>query len=238
MPSRRPRARRSRICPGSRTCRSRRRCRACLPVHHGGGDEAEAVGAERQGVAFLYGECASLEVDPFEELGQHADGLRACRKCEGGICVQRPFYQRGVVGLHVVHHQIIRLAAGQRLPQVLFPLVGLAGVGGVQDGGLAVCDKVGIVGNPLGDDVLALEQVYGLVVGADVEYLVIEFSYHMAAKVAIFSYFCTCENGNRGLIMEDFYRVRQNRGVHDRRRICDDSRHPGRDVPPGLDIRG
>ena len=74
-----------------------------------------------------------------------------------------------MVGLHVLDDEIVGLASREGLFEVVEPLVAEAGVDGVHDGGLAVEDGVGIVGHAVGDVVLALEQVDGVVVDADVQ---------------------------------------------------------------------
>ena len=73
-----------------------------------------------------------------------------------------------MVRLHVMDHEVIRLAAFKGLGQVGLPLLALAGVGSVHHGHLIIQDDVGIVGHPFGDDILAFEKVEVEVVDSDI----------------------------------------------------------------------
>ena len=64
--------------------------------------------------------------------------------------------------------QIVRLAAIQHRLQVLQPLGSGPAVDGVHDSNLLVQNHIGIIGYPVGDWVLALKQVNGSVVRADI----------------------------------------------------------------------
>ena len=73
-----------------------------------------------------------------------------------------------MVRLHVLHHQIIRLATLQRGGQIGQPLVHKVDLAGVHDCDLFVHDDVGVVGHAVGHDVLTLEQIHLMVIDANI----------------------------------------------------------------------
>ena len=74
-----------------------------------------------------------------------------------------------MIGLHVVHNEVVRLTAIQRLANVGKPLVAEVLVNGIHHGDLLVEDHIRIVGNAVGHGVQALEQVNLMVVDANIE---------------------------------------------------------------------
>ena len=68
----------------------------------------------------------------------------------------------------MLHDQVVRRTSLQRLGKILQPLRAKALVYRVHDGDLLVQNDIGIVGHPVRDDVLPLEQVDLAVVYADV----------------------------------------------------------------------
>ena len=85
-----------------------------------------------------------------------------------------------MVGLHVVHDQIVRLAAAQCLREVGLPLPFLADVSRVHDGDPVVQDNIGVVGHSFGYDILAFEKVEVEVVDSDILDCAVEGDCHLA----------------------------------------------------------
>ena len=137
------------------------------PVDHGGHHETEGMAAERERVAFLNGQRTAFQRDAFEELRKHLERGGRGYERDGRIGFQHPGDKGGMVGLHMVDHQVIRLAVSERFGQVGLPGFALAGVGRIEHGDFPVEDHIGIVGHSFGNVVLALEQVEVEVVDAD-----------------------------------------------------------------------
>ena len=62
-------------------------------------------------VSFFEGESAAFQVDVREKLGQHPDGLGAGDELHAGILPEGPVHEGGMVGLHVLHHEVVGGAA-------------------------------------------------------------------------------------------------------------------------------
>ena len=144
------------------------------PMDHRGGEETQAVLSEFQHVTLLDGLRPSGHVDAIEELPEHLDGLGASHKYEAGIGSERPGYERGVIGLHMMYDKIVGFAAGKGLYEVGFPLLALAGVGGVHYGNLFVEDDIGVVGHAIRNYILAFKEVEVQVVDSDIFYTVVQ----------------------------------------------------------------
>ena len=121
-----------------------------------------------QGVALVDDHLAALEVEVIE-LFHHSEQLGVGDELHVGILLRQLLDAACMVRFHVVDDQVVRQTACQSLLHVGQPLGGLAGVYGVHDGDLVVHDDIGVIGDAVGHHVLALEQVDGLVVYADVQ---------------------------------------------------------------------
>ena len=73
-----------------------------------------------------------------------------------------------MIGLHVLHDQVIGGAISQRIADVVQPFVGKGRVHRIHDGNKVVKDRVGVVAHTVGYAVLTLKQVDLAVVYADV----------------------------------------------------------------------
>ena len=91
--------------------------------------------------------------------------------------------------------EIVRRAALQSGAQIVQPLVSKGGVYRIQDGDLVVRDHVGVVGHPVGDMELSLEQVDAVVVYADVVDIVGEV--HQSIPRFCLSFFLSYHNCRR-----------------------------------------
>ena len=149
-------------------------------MYHGRREETQAVGTQLEDVAFLDNLRASLEFYPFEKLSEHLDGLGARNKRNLRISVKYPCDEGGMVRLHVVHDQVVRLAAAKGLGQVGLPLLFHAHVRSVHNGDPVVKDHIGIVGHSFGYDILALEEIEVEVVDSDILDCAVEGDCHLA----------------------------------------------------------
>ena len=73
-----------------------------------------------------------------------------------------------MVGLHMLHHQIIRLTAVQSVLQIVQPGMGKAGIHRIHDSDLLIQDHIGIISHTVGDNVLTFKQVDLMVINANI----------------------------------------------------------------------
>ena len=137
------------------------------PVDHRCGNEGQGVLAEAQGIA-LTDDDAAVSVVRAEKLLHHGKSLgRGNHHCFG-ISSQELMDVCGVVGLHVVDHQIIGLAVFKDGFNITQPFIGKVLVYGVHDGNLFIQNRIGIIGHAVGDNILAFKQVNVMVVDTNV----------------------------------------------------------------------
>ena len=83
------------------------------PVDHAGGKELESVLAERKGGVVLYGDDALRGHGLTEETGHHLDAQCGADYLHLGVLVDHLLDERGVVGFHVAHDEIVGLAVAE-----------------------------------------------------------------------------------------------------------------------------
>ena len=81
------------------------------PVHHGRSDKGQRMLAQGQDIALAYDD-AALGVILAVELAHHSKRLGAGYHARGGIARHKDVDVGRVIGLHVLHYQIIGCAAG------------------------------------------------------------------------------------------------------------------------------
>ena len=145
------------------------------PVHHRRHDEGEAVAAGGEGVALLDEQDALREIHR-EKLRQHGLDLRVADDGGLGVARQHELQRRGVVGLHVVHHEIIELPPAELMGEVFEEHAVHGLVHGVEEHRLLIEQEVGVIGNAVGHAVDALEEGQPPVVCADPDQIVQDFS--------------------------------------------------------------
>ena len=101
------------------------------PVHHRRADEREGASAEVERVAFLHDDAAVREVRA-EVVLHHREGRHGRDDLRVRIRLGEARDVRGVVGLHVLHHEVVH--AVRRSGDVLQPLVAEADVHRIHDG--------------------------------------------------------------------------------------------------------
>ena len=137
------------------------------PVDHRREHESQGVSAQRKALAVLHDDAALLgDGLRAEELLHILEGLGVAHHLHLGVEGGEAGHIRAVVRLHVVDDEVGGLLPCQRLGDIRHPLVGSAGIHGVEDGGLLVPDDVRVVADAGGDRVLALKQIDGGIVHA------------------------------------------------------------------------
>ena len=138
------------------------------PVHHRCHDKVQGVSAQFQHVPLLDGK-GGVPGEIPEELGQHSESLCGAYQCHFRIAFRQSLNAAGVIRFHVGDHQIIRSRAVQHFRRLFQPLLRGTGVYGVQQSRLFVPNRVGIVGNAVGNGVLVFKQINRGVIYADVK---------------------------------------------------------------------
>ena len=137
-------------------------------MYHCSSDKLEFMTTQRECIAILNSYNAPFEVNALEEIRQHFNGWSAAYKLQTRIGFQHPCNECSMVGLHMVSHQIIRLATTQCSFQILLPLFALATVGSIQYCYLLIVNEIGIITHALGHYILTLKQIDVEIVDSDV----------------------------------------------------------------------
>ena len=146
------------------------------PVHHGGHDEGELHLARGEHVALLHDLHAACGLE-VEVLAQHDLDLAVADDGGFGIAAHQIAHGGGMVGLHVVDHEVVQLAAAQHVFQVLEELAADGAIHGVHHQRLFIVDEVAVVGHAGGDGIDVLKQGQAAVLAADPGDAVTDFSY-------------------------------------------------------------
>ena len=131
------------------------------PVHHRREHEAQGVLSQLQTVAVLH--LVQAVGDAVEAL-HHLESLLVADDFHVGIVLLEQCHRAAVVGFHVVNHQIVDRSVAYGLAYVLEKLHEEVHFDGVDEHCLVVADKVGVVGNAVGQWPQALEELLVAVV--------------------------------------------------------------------------
>ena len=185
------------------------------PVHHGRENEGERAFAQRKRFAVLHGNAAREDVaeKPFGD----GEGLLIAHDGGFGVFFQKRRDRGGMVRLHVVQHEIIGLFSAEFPPEVCEPFLRFASVHGVRYRDLFIKNHVGIITYPVGDGVLAFEEVQSRVVDADVAHAVCDF--HVCSPYTFRIFYSIPHNRRavKGFRNEKTARAFEKRGQH---RFC------------------
>ena len=112
------------------------------PMHHRRHKELQGVRSERERIALLHGNGVLREILTLEELRQHLNSA-----CRGYNLYCRVFVHNcsdttRVVGLHMLHNEVVGRTVGQSRAEVCEPLVHLAVVGRIHNSNLLVLNKI------------------------------------------------------------------------------------------------
>ena len=122
---------------------------------------------QREGIALADDDAVVLK-GGAEETDHHIKGLGGGNHGGIGIGLHKVCNIGGMVHLHMLDHQVIRLTTGQDILDIVQPLMGEAGIHGIHNGDLLVQDHIRIVGHAVGHHILALEQIHLVVVNANI----------------------------------------------------------------------
>ena len=127
-----------------------------------------------------------------EKLRQHGLDLGIADDGGFGVALQHQLQRGGVVGLHMVYHQIVEGSAAQLVRQIFeeHAINGL--VHGVEEHRLLIQQQIGVIGNAVGDAVHTLKEGEATVVRTDPDQIVCDFS---CAIHRLFSFMLFCGRG-------------------------------------------
>ena len=123
------------------------------PVEQGSGEEVEDLIAQVQGVSILHHPAGER---PVGDGGEELLGRGGAQHRQIGAAFQQPGHAAGVVGLGVVHDQVVHLFQGEDLLHVGHKLVPIVQVDGFDEDVFLSGEQIGIVGGAvfgLHDDV-------------------------------------------------------------------------------------
>ena len=137
------------------------------PMHHRRGNEAERAAAQRQRIPVLDGQAAPVAAIPVEAL-HHGERLGGRHDGRLGIALQEQADIGGVIRLHVLHDEIVGLAAAQHAGDVFQPCAAKARLHRIQNGDFLIRDDIGIIGHAVRHGVLRFKQVEVVIVHAHI----------------------------------------------------------------------
>ena len=104
-----------------------------------------------------------------EKVLHHGKGFCGGDDRRLGIDLHKLCDVGGVVRLHVLHDQIVGLAAAEGVLNVVKPFMCKTGVNCIHDSDLFVYDGIGVIRHAVGDNILPLEQIDLVVVDAEIK---------------------------------------------------------------------
>ena len=125
-------------------------------MHHGRGDEMQRARAERKRIALAHNQPA-IFVLRAEKLPHHGKRLRRSDDLRVWISFHEHGDVCGVIGLHVLHDEIIGLSAAQNALQIFQPFAREMRVHRIHHGDFFVFDDVGIITHAVRHFVLTFE---------------------------------------------------------------------------------
>ena len=154
------------------------------PVHHGGKHKLQGVGTQLERVVVLH--LHQIVGDAVEALG-HAECLLVAHNLDFGIVFAYQGDGPAVVGLHVVHHEIVDGAVAYHLVYILKILDKEVHLHGVDEADFLVDDEIGVVRHSVGQRPQALEEFLVAVVDAYIVDLVGYFRHDVYVSDLMFT---------------------------------------------------
>ena len=136
------------------------------PMHHRSHDKGEVVATRGELVSLL--DNHQFRGLATEELLHHLGGLGGGHHGGLRITQQQVGEKRGMVGLHVVHHQVVERPVCKGGGDILEILLTHSTVGGVEEHRLLVAQQITVIRHPTGDGINILEQGQATVAGAHI----------------------------------------------------------------------
>ena len=122
----------------------------------------------RHRVSFFLNALGAGGQGSVRELGQHGQRLGGHDQLHVRVLIGNRLDAAAVVGLQMLHHQVIRGLAVQHRFHVRQPFRGFPAVHGIHHGGFVVQDHIRVIGYAHGHSVLALKQIQVFVESAHV----------------------------------------------------------------------
>ena len=133
------------------------------PMHHRRRYKGQRVLTQGQGAHFPYHNPAVLKAGA-EKGAHHGECLGGGNNCGFREDLHKVGDVGGMVRLHMLNNQIIRLSALEHILDVVQPFMGEILVHRIHDRDLFVQNHVGIVGHAIGNPVLTLKQVHLMII--------------------------------------------------------------------------
>ena len=99
-----------------------------------------------------------------EKLIHHHKGFLVCHNRGVRIYLHEIHNVRGMIRLHMLDHQVIRLSVPQHLCKIIQPLMREVNVHGVHNRNLLIHDDIGVVSHTVRYDILSLKKVHLVVI--------------------------------------------------------------------------
>ena len=120
------------------------------PVHHGGLQETEPVGAQGN-FQLLVGRDEPVREGHVEILARHLLGLGRCDDLRHGVRLRQGQEGAAVVRLHVVDHDIVQGPSVEEMAHIFHEQVPDHRVHRINDRRLLVVNEIAVIGDPLGN---------------------------------------------------------------------------------------
>ncbi len=137
-------------------------------MYHRRKNEGQLTAAERQRLAVFDNQAVRCNART-EELLHHGKGLGIAD--DNSLRINRKEFldAGGMIRLHMLNDQIIRLCAVERCRNIVQPLLREMCIRRIHNGGFFVLDDIGIISHAVRDVILSLEQVNLMIVDANVQ---------------------------------------------------------------------
>ena len=135
-------------------------------MNHRGHDESKGVLAGRERVHLLDELHAPVQIER-EEILHHRARLGVADDGQLGVAQDELADGRGVVGLHVLHDEIVELPAGEHMVDVFKEQAADGLVHGVDQDGLLVQQQIGVIAHAVRERIGVFKQVQPPLARAD-----------------------------------------------------------------------
>ena len=138
------------------------------PVHHRSRDEVEISPTKIKGATISHGDGAVGHIQTFVELSNERQSLGTGYYLQVGILVHRFGNSSGVVGLNVLHYEIVRRATFESHLEIHLPLFSATCIDGVHDANFLIENHITVVAHTFWRAILTLEKVEITIISTNV----------------------------------------------------------------------
>ena len=138
------------------------------PVHHRRGDEVQGATTEVEGATIGDGDRTIGEIETFVELSNESQTFGTSHNFQIGIFVDCVGNSTSVVGLYVLHHEIVGSASFKRYLKIHLPLLSTTCINSVHDANFFIKNHITVVAHAFGRAILALEKVEIAIISTNV----------------------------------------------------------------------